>query len=261
MADNVPITPGAGIDVAADEIGGVKHQRMKMQVGADGVAADVQPPDADAKASASILPAGGMVWNGTNWDRVSSARDALASGALAAAKMIHDNGSAAFRPARVALRVPDGTDGLYHDAETPMLYNNTTFDRERGNTEGTLLASAARTASGVSANQTNHNARGVIVTVSVTAKAATTTLDLFLQAVNPVTAVSVVFVKNLAWAAPVGGSLALICYPGVLNADLGSTGSNTAVGKSAALPRTWIAEVAPSDANSVTYSVAYQLIL
>ncbi len=40
MADNVGYTPGVGSTVAADEIGGVLHQRVKISVGADGSAAD-----------------------------------------------------------------------------------------------------------------------------------------------------------------------------------------------------------------------------
>ena len=36
MADNVPITPGAGVNIAADEILGVKYPRSKMVIGADG---------------------------------------------------------------------------------------------------------------------------------------------------------------------------------------------------------------------------------
>jgi hypothetical protein len=40
MPDNVNITPGAGAVVAADEIAGVLHQRVKVSVGADGVAQD-----------------------------------------------------------------------------------------------------------------------------------------------------------------------------------------------------------------------------
>jgi hypothetical protein len=43
MADNVGYTPGAGALVAADEIGGVLHQRVKVGVGADGTAVDVSP--------------------------------------------------------------------------------------------------------------------------------------------------------------------------------------------------------------------------
>lgn len=37
MADNVGYTPGAGANIAADDIGGVLHQRVKVVLGADGV--------------------------------------------------------------------------------------------------------------------------------------------------------------------------------------------------------------------------------
>lgn len=41
MADNVGYTPGVGATVAADDIGGVLHQRVKIGIGADGVAVDL----------------------------------------------------------------------------------------------------------------------------------------------------------------------------------------------------------------------------
>lgn len=41
MADNVAITPGTGATVAADDIGGALHQRVKISQGADGSATDV----------------------------------------------------------------------------------------------------------------------------------------------------------------------------------------------------------------------------
>lgn len=41
MADNVGYTPGTGATVAADDIGGVLHQRIKVGIGADGTAVDV----------------------------------------------------------------------------------------------------------------------------------------------------------------------------------------------------------------------------
>lgn len=41
MADNVGYTPGVGALVAADEIAGVLHQRIKLGIGDDGVAVDV----------------------------------------------------------------------------------------------------------------------------------------------------------------------------------------------------------------------------
>lgn len=37
MADNVNVTPGTGVVIAADDIGGVVHQRVKIVIGADGV--------------------------------------------------------------------------------------------------------------------------------------------------------------------------------------------------------------------------------
>lgn len=41
MADNVPVDSTAAYTVAADDIGGVAYQRVKVQVGADGVVGDV----------------------------------------------------------------------------------------------------------------------------------------------------------------------------------------------------------------------------
>jgi hypothetical protein len=41
MSDNVGYTPGSGATIAADDIGGVLHQRVKLSVGADGTAVDV----------------------------------------------------------------------------------------------------------------------------------------------------------------------------------------------------------------------------
>jgi hypothetical protein len=37
MADNVPITPGAGAPIATDDVGGAHYQRMKLAHGTDGV--------------------------------------------------------------------------------------------------------------------------------------------------------------------------------------------------------------------------------
>ena len=40
MVDNIEITPGTGSTVAADDIAGVLHQRVKLSIGADGSASD-----------------------------------------------------------------------------------------------------------------------------------------------------------------------------------------------------------------------------
>lgn len=40
MADDITVTPGTGVTVAADDVGGKLYQRIKVGVGADGAAAD-----------------------------------------------------------------------------------------------------------------------------------------------------------------------------------------------------------------------------
>jgi hypothetical protein len=59
MADNVGYTPGTGATVAADEIAGVLHQRVKIGVGGDGVAVDVSEenpmPVADTNSGNLLL--------------------------------------------------------------------------------------------------------------------------------------------------------------------------------------------------------------
>jgi hypothetical protein len=46
MADNLPVTPGSGVSIAADDVGGVLYQRVKLAVGADGTAVDLAPGQA-----------------------------------------------------------------------------------------------------------------------------------------------------------------------------------------------------------------------
>lgn len=73
MADNIPITPGSGRDVATDNIGGVDYQRIKVTWGTNGVAGDAaaanplpvqlrSPAGADLSAG---LPVTGTFWQAT----------------------------------------------------------------------------------------------------------------------------------------------------------------------------------------------------
>jgi len=62
MADNVPITGGSGFNIAADEISGVYYQRIKLDVGNDGVSKPVFQGGTDG-LPVDVLsgPAGGLV--------------------------------------------------------------------------------------------------------------------------------------------------------------------------------------------------------
>jgi len=59
MADNVGYTPGSGATVAADDIGGVLHQRVKLTLGADNTS------DGDVSASNPMPIAGSVGVAGT----------------------------------------------------------------------------------------------------------------------------------------------------------------------------------------------------
>lgn len=59
MADNVAITPGAGVSIAADDVGSVFYQRVKLDLGADGASAPVTSAvDGVAGGTDPVFPAG-----------------------------------------------------------------------------------------------------------------------------------------------------------------------------------------------------------
>lgn len=69
MPDNVGYTPGSGATIAADDVGGVLLQRVKLVQGADGV------NDGDVAAGNPLPvtdPGGAMSWLRRIFDRLSS---------------------------------------------------------------------------------------------------------------------------------------------------------------------------------------------
>lgn len=64
MADNIGYTPGTGATIAADDIGGILHQRVKIGIGADGAATDISTanpmpitaPNALSVSAANAIP-------------------------------------------------------------------------------------------------------------------------------------------------------------------------------------------------------------
>lgn len=54
MADNVAITAGVGTSIASDDISSVHYQRVKLSLGADGKAKDLQPCTIGTVAASTV---------------------------------------------------------------------------------------------------------------------------------------------------------------------------------------------------------------
>jgi hypothetical protein len=136
-----------------------------------------------------------------------------------------------------------------------MAFNELTMDAWRNNTEATLLASVARTATTTSAFQTNYNARGLYIYFPVTS-AGTGGLTLRLWARGD--SVNTHGEAELLAAAQVIGTGTYVyqLYPGVGTAVAGVTKA-----VSGALPRSWYIDVVHADGSSWTYSVGTVLIV
>lgn len=136
-----------------------------------------------------------------------------------------------------------------------LAFNGTSHDRWRANTEATLLASAARTVTTSSPDQTNYNAAGLTLMVNVTAISAGS-LTPKLQFKNPVSAT-----YGDAWIADAAisatGMYIYQLYPGVG----GDVEGDMREFNSLVLPRTWRVTITHSTGDSITYSVAGALTL
>lgn len=139
-------------------------------------------------------------------------------------------------------------------------WDGSTYVLRRGNTDLSLLASAARTALASSADQTNYNGRGVAIVVNVTVEGAAT-LTLTVQGKDSVSGnyydlITGIVVYTAATDTP-PTTRAVVLYPGTLTADtIGIAGATGTTSKQVVLPRTWRVTVTPADATTTTYSVS-----
>jgi hypothetical protein len=125
-------------------------------------------------------------------------------------------------------------------------------DLEGTNDLTALLASAARTAAGTSADQTSASHKGVLLFLNVTVEAGVAkTLSLAIQGKDPISGNYVTLYDFGVVDTHATGTFACILYPGLLDADL----ATAAFGKSGNLPHVWRAVVTPSDSTSWTYSL------
>lgn len=130
-------------------------------------------------------------------------------------------------------------------------YNGSTWDGVRGNTSATLLASAARTTTQTSADLTNYNARGIMVTLDVTNVAASPSVTVTINGKDPASGKYFLLLSGAAVTTAVTNTYTV--YPGA------TVTAN--VSASTVLPRTFQIVVTANNANSGTYSVGYNLIV
>lgn len=191
----------------------------------------------------------GMAYNGTTWDRVriDVGRNLFtvirkADGSLVDIQR-NDNDDQPNQIGLVALT-------------QAQLWNagGSTWVRQRSNFEAVLLASAARTASTNSADQTNQNGRVLALFLNVTGNpGGAETLTVQVQWKDPVSTGYQNLTTFPAIAAATNGSWVYLVGLGV--AETVAT-ANLEV-QSVTLPRTWRATVTHSAAGSWTYSLGY----
>lgn len=131
-----------------------------------------------------------------------------------------------------------------------LLWNGSTWDRMPGPQEATLAASAERTATLNTPNQTNRGHRGVVVIVRVSALTGAPSLSTRIIAPSPSGTHAWMF--SAATAITAVGSKVYILYPGI------TAGGDERV--NTVLPRTWYVQVSHANADPITYSVDALLI-
>lgn len=151
-------------------------------------------------------------------------------------------------PAAAALGDGSGNPTTPLVGASGQLYNGSTWDRQRGNLEGVLLANQARTETVSSADQTNYNGRGIHVILDVIDITDTPSIILKIEGKSA----SGKYYTLLEGAAVTGtGTHVYKVMPWAENV------ANVSV--SDLLPRTWRVTVAHDDADSITYSVDFAI--
>lgn len=135
-------------------------------------------------------------------------------------------------------------------ANKNLLYNETGYDKQRGNTNLTIFSSAARTADPTPGDKTNYNAKGIHVVLDVT-NAGTGSITLTIQGKD---SVSGQYYTILAGAAVSSNSTNV--YKVFRGAPVTANVSANDI-----IPRTFRIIVTHNNANSITYSVGASLIL
>ena len=136
-----------------------------------------------------------------------------------------------------------------------LVYNDTTWDRERSNINGTALADATRTTGTAdSGDIINYVARGAQIVLNY----STGTANMVLRVLGKDALSSAYYTLMSTGSISATGAVMFEIYPGVSAG--GATTPATGGSRSDVLPRTWRVTVLPSGSVTAAYSVGYSLI-
>lgn len=133
--------------------------------------------------------------------------------------------------------------------DAAFAFNESTWDRRRGNTNNTALASAARTTATQSSDLTNYNGKGLHLVIDITAFTAGS-ITVTIQGKDALSGKYYTILASAALAAV--ATTVLRVHPGLTAA--GNLVANDVI------PRTWRVDVAVGSADSITYSIGYSLV-
>lgn len=161
-----------------------------------------------------------------------------------------ENSATCITARTVADSATTGGYGLDVQAYT-ALFNETSHDRARGNTNITVLASAARTTTTASSDLTNYNNTQAHIVIDVTAASATPSVVCTVQGKD---AQSSQYYTILASAAITGVSTTVLRVGPALTAAANTIANDF-------LPRTWRVNCVHGDSDSITYSIGASVVL
>ena len=140
-----------------------------------------------------------------------------------------------------------------------LRWNESAWERERGNTEGTAMSNAIRT--GATANGSdiiNYNHRGAHVVLNYSTGGTSNLIMMNVQGKDPLTGVYYNIVSTVTLSAT--GSAAYMIYPGVTAAAAAAVVSSG--GANGVIPRTWRVQVVQSGTSlTANFGVGYSMIV
>jgi hypothetical protein len=141
-------------------------------------------------------------------------------------------------------------------AVAPQAWNGQSFDSAPGIVNGTLAASAARTTTWLSANQTNPGTVGVMVFVNVTAIGGSASLQMKFRPQDQLSGQDLGINVGNAITATLGTA----AYMFVIHPSIPTSPGNFYSTLQAPVPRIWTVQLVAATNDSVTYSVSYSYL-